>query len=196
MSHPRAESCLYLGPGIDHPSDSLRMLTRANKVVETRDVTWEATLSTGAPSPPLPEMPEHGGTVDLEEAPEPERTDVYESAPMTPLPVLGRGISHQLRAVPPMTQAGGDSQAESEELNDSSTVSSEMPESDTLSRDDDDASSSDDGVPTPTAIRTAARQLGAHKSGPSDGEEIREGSTRAQTRALNREAATRLISTI
>ena len=172
------------------------MLTRANKVVETRDVTWEATLSIGTPSPPLPEMPEQGGTVDLEEAPEPGGTDVYESAPMTPLPVLGRGISHQLRAVPPMTQAGGDSQAESEELNDSSTVSSEMPESDTLSRDDDDASSSDDGVPTPTAIRTAARQLGAHKSGPGDGEEIREGNTRAQTRALNREAATGLISTI
>ena len=39
MSHPQAESCFYLGPGIDHPSDSLRMLTRANKVVETRDVT-------------------------------------------------------------------------------------------------------------------------------------------------------------
>ena len=29
-SFPRAESCAYLGPGIDHPSDSLRMLTRAN----------------------------------------------------------------------------------------------------------------------------------------------------------------------
>ena len=66
-SHPRAESCFYLGPGIDHPSDSLRMLTRANKVVETRDVTWEATLSTGAPSPRLPEMPEQGWTMDLEE---------------------------------------------------------------------------------------------------------------------------------
>ena len=95
-----------------------------------------------------------------------------------------------------MTQAGGDLQAESEELNDSSTVSSEPPESDTSSRDDDDASSSDDGAPTPAAIRTAARQLGAHMSGPGDGEEIREGSTRAQTRALNREAATGLISTI
>ena len=172
------------------------MLTRANKVVETRDVTWEATLSTGAPSPPLPEMPEQGRTVDLKEAPEPGGTDVYESAPTTPLPVLGRGIPHQLRAVSPVTQAGGGSQAKSEELNDSSTVSSEPPESDISSRDDDDASSSDDGAPTPTAIRTAARRLGAHMSGPGDGEEIREGRTRAQTRALNREAATRLISTI
>ena len=195
-SSPRAESCFYLGPGIDHPSDSLRMLTRANKVVETRDVTWEATLDVEASPPPLPEIPRQGGTEGLEDAPEPGGTDDFDPDPTTPLPVLGRGIPHQLRAVSPMTQAGGDLQAESEELNDSSTVSSEPPESDTSSRDDDDASSSDDGAPTPTAIRTAARQLGAHMSGPGDGEEIREGSTRAQTRALNREAATGLISTI
>ena len=195
-SPPQAESCVYLGPGIDHLSDSLRMLTRANKVVETRDVTWEPTLSKGAPPPLLPEMPEQGGTVDLEEAPELRGADVYESAPTTPLPVLGRRIPHQLRAVSPMTQAGGDSQAESEELNDSSTVRGEPPESDNSSRDDDDASSSDDGAPTPTAIRTAARQLGPHMSGSGDGEEIREGRTRAQTRALNREAARWLISTI
>ena len=43
-SFPRCESSFYLGPGIDHPRDSLRMLTRANKVVETRDVTWELSL--------------------------------------------------------------------------------------------------------------------------------------------------------
>ena len=49
-SSPRAESCFYLGPGIDHPSDSLRVVTRANKVVETRDVTWEATLDVEVPS--------------------------------------------------------------------------------------------------------------------------------------------------
>ena len=95
-----------------------------------------------------------------------------------------------------MTQAGGGSQAESKELHDSSTVSSEPPESDTSSRDDGDASSSDDGAPTPTPIRTAARQLGAHMSEPGDGAEIRERSTRAQTRALNREAATGHISTV
>ena len=53
-SHPRAESCFYLGPGIDRPGDSLRMLMRVNKVVEARNMTWVATLSTGAPSPPLP----------------------------------------------------------------------------------------------------------------------------------------------
>ena len=68
------------------------MLKGANRVAETRDVTWEATLSTGAPSPRLPEMPEQGGTMDLEEVSEPVGTDDNESAPTTPLPVLGRGI--------------------------------------------------------------------------------------------------------
>ena len=130
-SHPRAESCFYLGPGIDHPSDSLRMLTRANKMVETRDVTWEATLSTGAPSPWLPEMPEQGGTMDPEEVSESGGVDDYESAPTTPLPVLGSGITQQLRVVAPMTQTGGDFQAESVELNDLSTVSSVPPDIDT-----------------------------------------------------------------
>ena len=43
-SSPRAESRFFLGPGIDHPSDSLGMLTRGKRVVKTRDVTWEATL--------------------------------------------------------------------------------------------------------------------------------------------------------
>ena len=76
-SHPRASCWFCLGPGIDHPSDFLRMLTRANKVVETRDVTWEATLSTGEPSPLLPEMPEQGWNVDLEEGPDQGGTDVY-----------------------------------------------------------------------------------------------------------------------
>ena len=76
----RAESWVYLGPGIDHPSDSLRMLTRANKMAETRDVTWGATIHAGAPPHSLPEMQEQGGTGD------------FSSAPTTPLPVLGRGI--------------------------------------------------------------------------------------------------------
>ena len=30
---PRTENSFYLGPGIDHPRHSLRVLTRANKVV-------------------------------------------------------------------------------------------------------------------------------------------------------------------
>ena len=54
----------------------------------------------------------------------------------------------------------------------------------------------DDGAQITTAARTAARQLGAHMSGPDDGEEIREGRTRTQTRALNPEAAAGLITII
>ena len=38
---PRCESSFYLGPVIDHPRDSFRMWTRENKVLETKDVTWE-----------------------------------------------------------------------------------------------------------------------------------------------------------
>ena len=202
-SSPRAESCFYLGPGIDHPSDSLRMLTRGNRVVETRDVTWEATLDVGAVLSQLPEVPEQGGTQGLEDAPELGGTEDFVSAPTTPLPVLGRGIPHQLRAVSPMTQAvspipqaGDEFRAEDVEPNDTSAVSSELSDSDSSSQDGSDASASDDEAPTPTAVRTAARQLGAHMSGPGDGEEIREGRTRAQTRALNREAAAGLISAI
>ena len=159
-------------------------------------MTSEATISTRAPSPPLLEMPEQGEMIDLEDGSEPGGTDDCEPAPTTPLPVLGREIPHQLCPVSPMTQTGGDFLAEIVELNDPSTVSSEPPDSDTSSRNGNDASSSDDGAPTPTAARTAARQLGAHMSGPGHGGEIRERRTRAQTRALSREAAAGQISTI
>ena len=94
-----------------------------------------------------------------------------------------------------MTYTGGDFQAESVDLNDSSTVSSEPPDSDALSLNGNDAPSSDHEAPTPTVARTAARQLGAHMLGPGDGDEIREGRTRAQTKALKREAAAGLMST-
>ena len=77
-----------------------------------------------------------------------------------------------------------------------STGSSESPDSDTSPCGGSDASSSDERTPTPTVARTAARQLGAHIQGPRDGDEIREGRTRAQTRALEREAASGLISLV
>ena len=93
-------------------------------------------------------------------------------------------------------QAGDEFSAEDVEPNDTSAVSSEVPDSDSSSQDGSDASASDDEAPTPTAVRTAARQLEAHILGPGDGEEIREGRTRAQTRAFNREAAAGLISVI
>ena len=106
--------------------------------------------------------------MDLEDAPEPGGANAYESAPTTPMPVLGGGIPHQLHAVSLMTEAGGDLQAESAELTDSSTGSNEPPENDTSSRDgtdassfaDDgtDASSFADGAQTSTAARTTARR--------------------------------------
>ena len=98
-SSPRAESCCYLRTGIAHPSDFLRVLTRANEVVETRDVTWEATLDVEAPSPQLPGIPEQGETQGIKDAPELEGTEDYVSDPTTPLPRLGRGTPHQLRVV-------------------------------------------------------------------------------------------------
>lgn len=71
----------------------------------------------------------------------------------------GSGIILQLRVVSPMKQAGGAYQAKSAELNGSSTVSREPPDSDTLSRDGGDALSSVDEAPTPTAAWAAAGHL-------------------------------------
>ena len=96
--------------------------------------------------------------MDLEDAPEPGGANAYESAPTTPMPVLGGGIPHQLHAVSLMTEAGGDLQAESAELTDSSTGSNEPPENDTSFRDGTDASSFADGAQTSTAARTTARR--------------------------------------
>ena len=76
-SFPRAESCFYLGLGIDHPSDSLRMLTRGEQGGRDEARDLEATLRAGAPSPPLPEQ---RGTTELGEAPEPGGTDDFVSA--------------------------------------------------------------------------------------------------------------------
>ena len=55
---------------IDQQTDSLKVFARVNKVVETRDVTWEATLDVGAPSPELPNFPDQERTRGLEDAPE------------------------------------------------------------------------------------------------------------------------------
>ena len=134
--------------------------------------------------------------MDLEEVSKAGGMDDYESAPTTPLPVLGRGMPRQHRVVSPMTQTGGECQAETVDLNGSSTGNSEPPDSDTSSLNGNDASSSDGEASTPTAARTATRQLGEYMLGPGDGDEIREGRTRVQTRALNRKAAAGRISTI
>ena len=125
-SFPRCESSFYLGPGIDHPRDSLRMLTRANKVVETRDVTWEAPPVMEVPpvqlqqlaSPELAGAPELGGTseqggaTELGETAEPGGLDDFDSGPATRLPMLGRGIPHQPRVTSPAGSVGDGGQGE------------------------------------------------------------------------------------
>ena len=119
-------------------------------------MTSEATLEVRAPPPQLPDLPEQGGTMDQEDVAEPEETDDLRFRP----DYSTVDNAHQLRAVSPKTQAY--SQAKSMELNEPSTVSSESPNSDTSSRDGSDSSAFDNGAPTPTAARTAARQIGAH----------------------------------
>ena len=159
-------------------------------------MTWEATLDEGAVNFQLSEAPEKGGALELKYAPELGGAEDFGSAPTTPLPVLARETPHQFRAVSPMTQgmspipqAGDEFRAEDVQTNDTSAVSSVFSDSDSSSQDGRDGSASEDDAPTPTAVRTAARQLGANMSVPGDSEEIREGRTRAKTRALNREAA-------
>ena len=164
-------------------------------------MTWEATLDVEAPSPQLPEVPEHGGTQGIEDAPELGGTEDFASDPTTPLPRLRRGIPHQLRVVPPMTQASDEFRAEDVESNNISTASSESSDSDSSSQAGSDVStlnsrvlsdtstsdgedlsdvpSPDSGERTPTVALIAARQRGAHVSGPDDGETIWEGRTRA-----------------
>ena len=114
-SFPRWESSFYLGPGIDHLRDSLRMLTRANKVVEIRDVTWEAPPVMEVPpvqlqqlaSPELAKVPELGGTSgqggasELGETAKPGGLADFDSGPATRLPMLERGIPHQPRVALP-----------------------------------------------------------------------------------------------
>ena len=109
-------------------------------MVETRDVTWEATPDVGAPSPQLPVVPEQGGPQGLEDALELGRTEAFVFDPTTPLPRLERGIPHQLRAVYPITQASDDYRAEDAESKDASTASSESSDSDYSSRDGSDES--------------------------------------------------------
>ena len=63
------------------------------------------------------------------------------------------------QAVSPIPQAGDEVRAEDVEPNDTSAVSSELSDSVSSSQNESDASASGDEAPTPTAVRTAARQL-------------------------------------
>ena len=69
-----------------------------------------------------------------------------------------------------------------------------------LSADDDflaeasETSSSDESSPFPTMVRTAARHLESHLLDSSVGEKLESGRTKAQTQALNQEAAVLVIT--
>lgn len=91
------------------------------------------------------------------DVPEPGGTDDFNSASATPLPVVGRRIPRKLRAVSAATHASQESQADGVELNDTSTVSSESSDSDISSRDGSEAPVANNRTPTPTAVRTTAR---------------------------------------
>ena len=67
-------------------------------MVETRDVTWEAPPVLEVP-PPLIRLPELGEASELGAMSESGGRDYYCSTPPTPLPLLGRGVPHQLRVV-------------------------------------------------------------------------------------------------
>ena len=167
-------------------------------------MAWEATLDVEAPSLQPREIPEQGRTHGLEDAPELGGAADMVSDPTTPRSRLGRENLHQLRVVSPITQASDDFRAEGVESNDTSTAGSESSDSDYFSQAESDvstlksgalsdmsasdgealgdASSPESGARTPTVVQTAARKVGAHMSVPGDGEELREGRGRAQTR--------------
>ena len=213
-SFPRCESSFCLGPGIDHPHDSLRMLTWANKVVKTKGrhlggttghgSAADATAATGiAGAGRVPELggaSVQGGASELRETAESGGLDDYDSGPATRLPMLGRGTPHQPRVASLAGSVGNVGQGERGSVDggnlpapDAITapsgdyLSSVRSESSIDGENPDDASSSDGNDPVTTMTRTAARQLESHLVGSGDGDQL--GRTRAQTRALNRDAA-------
>ena len=60
-SQPKAQDCYYVGPGVDHPRDCMRVLTTHRSIVTTRNVTWRH-VSSAPPVPPqqLPPITEEG----------------------------------------------------------------------------------------------------------------------------------------
>ena len=119
------------------------MLTRANKVIEKRDVTWESPpdievlpvqLQQSA-SPELAGAPEQGGTSEVGETPEPRGERRSVSGENLPTP--------ETRAAPPDVYL-------SSESNEASADGDMLVE-------ESDTSSSDESRPLPTMVRTAGR---------------------------------------
>ena len=209
-------SSFDLGPGIDHLRDSWRILTRANKVVETRDVTVETSPVTVVPSVQLRqpvslerggahelgEASEPGGVSELRETPERGGGDDFDSGPLTSLPLLSREVLHQRRVTPPPRSAGcgdegdrGSAGGENMSAVGTTTASSSVYSpsmSSEPSADGDvtvtgsETSPLNESNPVPTMARTVARQFELPLLGSRVGEGLER--TRAQTRARNQEA--------
>ena len=60
-SQPKAQDCYYVGPGVNHPRDCMRVLTANRSILTTRNVTWrQVPLSPPVPSKQLPPIAEEG----------------------------------------------------------------------------------------------------------------------------------------
>ena len=62
-SLPKAQDCYYVGPGVNHPRDCMRVLTANRSILTTRNVTWRH-VPLPPPTPPqqLPPIAEEGGS--------------------------------------------------------------------------------------------------------------------------------------
>ncbi|CAN0356099.1 unnamed protein product [Ascophyllum nodosum] len=60
-SHPKAQDCYYVGPGVNHQRDCMRVLTVNRSILTTRNVTWrQVPLSPPMPSKQLIPIAEEG----------------------------------------------------------------------------------------------------------------------------------------
>ena len=150
--------------------------------------------------PELAGMSKQAGASELGETAEPGGQDDFDSGPATRFPMLGRRIPHQPRVASPAGSVGSGGQGERGSVDgvnlpapDATTapsgdyLSSVSSQSSVHRENLDEAFISDENGPVTTMARTAARQLESHLVGPGDGEQL--GRTRAQTQALNHDAA-------
>ena len=62
-SLPKAQDCYYVGSGVNHPRDCMRVLTANRSILTTRNVTWRhVPLPPRAPPQQLPPIAEEGGS--------------------------------------------------------------------------------------------------------------------------------------
>ena len=229
---PKGESCFYVVFSRGHPRDCHRVLTRAETVQETRDVTWEVLPSQLPPlQPSLPiEVAEEGG----EESDDDVEVEVW--------PIDGRGVTHTLlRRDVTASGAGIDEVVSvdagsvgqspsvpsslfepSSPVNNSSdraapSVSSPAPETDREGQggqeagevemgnpggDDDVQSIGSRGpveaeAPPPAARRPRhVAELVDFNTPARENDEVRDGRTRAQTRAVNQQSVPGLGATL